>query len=384
MRYRSGNNHQHNAGLIALARALVVIGLLTAIGCASKPEMGRLDNGMAEQIFTPRFVLEEDSTLNCQWVEFHRDSIGGAGADLNKQTLTFDSALSYAFIDRRYVQCIPELQRWRLDKNSTATFVAHSCIQECFMYFLDSTGKREAAWLAAPAVQTYPLKVDSLYLILHSSSTDYGLITLWVDRLGRELSRDTLDIPNPDFAGVTGGGVTLVKAFDNEFRVYHLGRACSWVDSGVVARGFDRKLCFGTDYAVQGDEVMIVSGYNIDVDDAIIETHVVNGAKKRSTHQSKVRPFSGVHAVACRVVATGDQFPMLAALSEGEEEMEIVLLAQDDDGYWAKYKNALSPVDESIQEFCATKYGETVYVACTVASDSSLAANGCWYVGFKL
>ncbi len=367
-----------------LTRTLAIIGLLLAVGCSRGPVMSRIDSGGAEQVFTPRFVMQDDGSLNCQWVEFYHDSIGGAGANFNNQTQKFDSAKSYAFIDRKYVQCIPELERWTLAKNSTATFVAHSCIQECFMYFLDSTDKREAAWLAAPAVQTYPIKVDSIYLIVHSSSTEFGLITVWIDRLCHELSRDTLDIPNPDYVGVTGNGVTLVKAIDDEFRVYHLGRVCSWVDSTVIKRGFDRKLCFGTDYTVQDDELIIVSGYNIGKDDAIIEANVVADAKLRSNHQSKIRPFSGVKAVACRAVATGDQFPLLATLSEGDDELEIVLLSQDSEGYWAKYENAKTPVDESIQEFCATKYGDEVFVACTLASDSSLAANGCWCVGFKL
>lgn len=346
--------------------------------------MNRIDSGGAEQIFTPRFVLQDDGSLNCQWVEFYHDSIGGAGADLDNETQTFDSAKSYAFIDRKYVQCIPELERWTLAKNSTATFVAHSCIQESFMYFLDSTGKRESAWLAAPAVQSYPTKVDSLFLIIHGSSTEFGLITVWIDRLCRELSRDTLDIPNPDYVGVTGNGVTLVKETDNEFRVYNLGRVCSWVDSAVIKRGFDQKHGFGTDYATQGDELIIVSGYNLGKDDAMIETNIVAGGKLRSNHQSRIRPFSGVKAVAVRAVATGDQFPFLAVLSEGDEGMKLMLLSQDNEGYWARHGNAETPVDESIQEFCAAKYGDVIYVACTMATDSSLAANGCWCVGFKL
>ena len=66
---------------------------------------------------------------------------------------------------------------------------------------------------------------------------------------------------------------------------------------------------------MQDDELLIVSGYNIGKDDAIIETNVVADAKLRSNHQSKIRPFSGVKAVACRAVATVDQFPIMATLS---------------------------------------------------------------------
>lgn len=252
------------------------------------------------------------------------------------------------------------------------------------MLFRDSTGKREAAWLAAPAIQSYPIKVDSLYFILHGSSTEFGLIAIWLDKLGRELSRDTLDLPNPDYAEAASDGVTLVKADDREFHVYHLGRVCCWVDSGKVERGFPAKQSFGTDYFVQDGEVVIVSGYRLGKDDAMIETHIVNGVNSLSRHQAKIRPFSGLNVVACRAVNAGDQFPLLVALNEGEEGMSIVLLGQDREGYWARLNNAEAPVSESIQEFCATKFGETVHVVCTVAADTSSVANSCQWIGFNL
>lgn len=373
-----------NAGPNALTHALCILIVALLAGCTAGPQTARLDGGLSEQIFSPKFVVNDDSTLNCQWIEFHRDSVGGAGVNWNPARGRFDTVLSYDFIQRRYVQCIPELMRWTDRRHSTATFVAHSCIQESFMVFRDSTGKREAAWLAAPAIQTYPLKVDSVYLIVHGSSTEYGLITIWLDNSGRELSRDTLDLPVPDFAAAAGDGATLVKREDDAFHIYHLGRACSWIDSGTVNRGFSGKQSFGTDYFVQDGEIYIVSGYNLGKDDAMFETHVVNGTRLLSTHQAKLRPFSGLNVVACRAIDAGEEFPCLVALSESVEGMSVVVLAQDSEGYWSKRGNAESPVSETIQEFCAVKWGNTVHVACTVAADTSAVANSVEWIGFNL
>lgn len=390
MHFQSGNSFLSlpvsTGGLRGVKQlsALIAVALTFALGCSRTPTTARLDSGLAEQIFLPKISVQENGKLNCQWVEFHHDSICGAGTTWNITTNKFDSSETYASIERKYVVCVPELQRWQFASQSTATFVAHSCIQECFIVMMDSTNKREAAWLAAPATQAYPLQVDSLFLILHESSTKHGLITVWLDRLGRELSRDTLNIPNPDFATATAGGVTFVKAIENSFHIYHLGRVCSWVDSGLVSRAFDSKTSIGTDYAVQDGELMIVSGYNNARNETMFETQFISGTRAVSTHESRVRPYSDLRVVACRIVATGEQFPLLAVLSESAEGLQMSLLAQDDEGYWSKQSSAVSPVDETIQEFCATQFDGKVFVAYTAATNNSATANCCRVIEFAL
>ncbi len=355
--------------------------LLLLVGCSRSPQTGRLDTGSCEQVFLPRFIAQDDGSLNCQWVEFHRDSIGGAGATWNPAAQTFDSTRGYGFIERQYVVCVPELVRWTNREHGTATFVAHSCIQECFMVWQDSLGKREAAWLAAPAVQTYPLKVDSLFVVLHESSTEDGLIVVWMDRRGRELSRDTLALPGPDHAAAVGGGVTMVKGYDDHFTIYHIGRACSWVDSAIVQRAYTARASLGTDYFVQDGELVMVSGYAPTRDAVEFETFYIAGAKVQSHHTASAELRGGEPYVACRAVATGGEFPLIVALAQSAEGRELVLLAQNSEGAWAL--EASAAVEPTIQEFCAAESGEDILVAYTAATEQSAAVNSCRWLRFQ-
>ena len=198
--------------------------LLLAVGCSRAPKSVRVDSGLAEQIFTPVISVQESGDLYCQWTEFHHDSIGGAGAMWIPDSLTFGKPDLYEFISRRWVQCIPDLRRFHFANHHTATFVAHSCIQESYILSRDEEGDREGAWVTAPAVLSYPVEVDSLFAIFYESPLQHGLITVWMDRLGRELSRDTLSIASPDFAAAGGAGVVFVKADDDSFHVYTMAR----------------------------------------------------------------------------------------------------------------------------------------------------------------
>ena len=193
------------------------LALLALLGCARAPEPVRIDAGTAQQAFTPRLAVQEHGGLYCQWVEFHADSIGAAGCFWDERTGMYSTPELFDFMNRRWVQCIPELERFYFANRGSATMVAHSCIQESYMLFRDSTGKREAAWLTAPSVLTYPIPVDSLFLVFFESPLSHGLITVWLDRGGREQSRDTFAIQSPEFAAADGNGVTFVRADDHEF-----------------------------------------------------------------------------------------------------------------------------------------------------------------------
>jgi len=361
---------------------LLLLIFILFVGCSRAPLTGQLDNGGCEQVFLPWMIVQDDGVLNCQWVEFYRDSIGGAGANWNSAAQKFDSARGYGFIERQYVVCVPELVRWTTADRSTATFIAHSCIQECFMVWQDSVGKREAAWLAAPAIQTRPLKVDSIYVVVHESSTVDGLMVIWIDRHGRELSRDTLAVPGPDFVAATGGGISLVRADEDSFAIYHIGRACSWVDSGKIARTYSGKASIGTDYFVQDGELFIVNGYSPERDRVEMEMLGIEGTTLRLRHTAPVTACDDLQWMACRAAVCGEQFPKLVAVAQSAERTEVVVLEQDGDGAWSR--SASLPVENTIQEFCAAVLGGNLLVAYTAASEQSAAANTCRWIQFAL
>ncbi|MCB9357433.1 MAG: hypothetical protein H6505_02580 [Calditrichaeota bacterium] len=375
MRFRSGNSQ----------RAALIASLLILLGCSRVPETVRIDTGRAEQIFTPRLSKQESGELNCQWVEFHTDSIGGADCAWNSATGTFDKPESYDFIDRRWVQCIPQLDRFHFANHGTATLVAHSCIQEAFIVFRDSTDKREAAWLAAPAVLTYPIPVDSLFLILYESPLDFGLICVWLDRGARELSRDTLDLPSPEFATASAGGVMMVKAEEDRFRIFHMAPLCSWVDSTSVARSYPAKQQFGTDYFASGDNLFIVSGYRkAESNEQEIETHVFFGTQRESQHNAAIKRESVGKYVAFRAVDSGREFPYLLALEEDAEQMRLTVLGVNNDGYWSRMTPRVD-VSPTIQEFTTLRDQTKILAAYTAATSDTLpAADACYSLQFNL
>ncbi|MBK6765291.1 MAG: hypothetical protein IPG71_02940 [bacterium] len=365
--------------------ALFAFLLAVLAGCARAPIPVKLSAELAEQVFSPKLSLQENGAVNCQWVEFHKDSIGGAGCMWNPGTRSFGAAESYDFLDRRWVQCIPQLDRFRFANQGTATLVAHSCIQESFIVFRDSTGKREAAWLAAPAVLTYPVAVDSLFLILFESPLDHGLICVWLDRGGREISRDTLDLPSPDFAAPSAGGVTLVKAENNRFRVFHMAALCSWVDSAQVARGYPAKQQIGTDYFTEGDDLGIVSAYRDSNNSVTVETHLLNGAARRSTHTAAIKRSGMGQVVAFRAVPSGENAPLLFALDQDGTRNEFWVLGAADEGYYSRKSRAGVAVNESLQEFCAFRLdARSVLAAYTCGDSASVAANSCYAVQLEL
>lgn len=363
----------------------LIILLLFALGCSRAPVSVRVDGGTAEQVFVPRLSIQETGELYCQWVEFHRDSIGGAGCAWDLPTRKFGTPEGFDFFNRRYVQCIPELERFTFSNHHTATFVAHSCIQECYMLARDEDGERESAWATAPAVLSYPVQVDSLFLLLYESSTQKGLITVWMDRQGRERSRDTLAIGSPDFAAAGGGGAVLVKAEENYFSVYQLDYACSWIDSTEVTRLYPIQQQIGTDYFESGGDLFIVSGYRKPESREIeFETHVLRGIKRESQHIAAVKRESLGDVVAFRAAASGKDFPYLLGLLQEPERMQFVALGLDDEGYWSRVSER-AEVSPTIQEFAVARYGETLIAAYTAASEETLAAaNACYVVQFNL
>lgn len=380
---RSGSSHQRTAGLIALA--LVFGMMLIPLGCSRAPVAVKLSTGLAEQVFAPKLGVQEDGSLTCQWVEFHHDSIGGVGSKWNAETKQFDPAKGYGFMNREYVVCIPELERWNLMNNRTATFVAHPCIQESFMLFWnETTGKREAAWLVAPAIQALPLKVDSIFFVAHESSTALGLITLWIDRLGRELSRDTLNLPGPEYIGATTGGVSLVDLRDSTFQVYHLGRLCSWIDSVTVPRAHSSKQQIGTDYFTENGDLFIVSGYRMPEHKTEIETNIVRGTVRESQHVSEVKREGLGEVAAFRAIPSGEQAPNLLALEQDVQKLEFWVLGQDAEGYYSRVSSHGFEVDETLQEFCAMRRDEIILAAYTCADSQSVTANSCYAVELVL
>ncbi len=365
--------------------AMFVLTILLLIGCARAPEAVRLDAGLAEQIFSPRLAWQESGELYCQWVEFHTDSIGGAGTTWDEKLKTFSRPESFDFMNRRWVQCIPELDRFRFANHGTATLVAHSCIQESFIVFRDSTGKREAAWLAAPAVMTYPIEADTLFLILYESPLERGLISVWLERAGRELSRDTLEIPSPDFAAAGANGVTMVKSSERAFHIYQMGRLCSWADSMTVARMYPAKQQIGTDYFMSGGDLFIVSGYRRpDSREIEFETHVLNGTRRESQHSARAKRESLGEYVAFRAVPSGGEFPYLLALESEPEHMRLSVLGLGEDGYWSRI-TPRAEVSPTIQEFSAVRHNDQLFAAYTAATSETLAAaNACYYLQYRL
>ncbi len=380
----SGSSHQRAAGLIALT---LVLGMMfIPLGCSRAPVPVKLSTALAEQVFAPKIGMQEDSSLTCQWVEFHHDSIGGVGCKWNAETQQFAPAKGYGFMNREYVVCIPELERWNLPNNKTATFVAHPCIQESFMLFWnETTGKREAAWLVAPAIQALPLKVDSIFFVVHESPTKFGLITLWIDRLGRELSRDTLDLPAPEFIGATTGGVSLVDLRDSTFQVYHMGRLCSWIDSVTVPRAHSGKQQIGTDYYTENGDLFIVSGYRLADHKTEIETNIVRGTVRESQHLAEVQREGLGEVAALRAIPTGQQFPYVLALEQDVQKLEFWVLGQDEEGFYSRISAHGFEVDETLQEFCAYRREDnTILAAYTCADSLSAAANCCYAVELEL
>jgi hypothetical protein len=359
--------------------------LVFAVGCSRTPDSERVDSGLAEQVFSPVISVQEGGELYCQWTEFHHDSIGGAGRMWNPDSFAFEKPVLYEFINRRWVQCIPELHRYYFANHHTATFVAHSCIQESFVLMRDEHGEREGAWVTAPAVMTYPVEVDSLFAVFFESPVQHGLITVWMDRLGREQSRDTLDIKSPEFAAAGGTGVVFVRADDDSFHIYNMARLCSWVDSTTIARSHPAKEQIGTDYFVSGSDLFIVTGYRKPgTKELEVETFVMSGTLRESQHIGEVKRESLGEYVAFRAIASGDQFPYLLALSDDGKQMQMQVLGVDDDGYWSRI-SPRADVSATIQEFSATLYKGKVFAAYTAASsDTAAAADACYCVQFNL
>lgn len=386
MPFQSGNN-QRTAGPNALAVALggLLVALMALVGCSRELVPERIDSGFAEQVYSPRVSLQESGENFCQWTEFLPDSIGGAGRNWDAVNHKLGELKSYDFINRRYVQCIPELQRFQFADKSTATIVAHSCIQESFFVVRDSTGKRTAAWLTAPAVLTYPVIVDSLFMIFYESSTRKGLISVWVDRGGRELSRDTLDLPSPDYAAANSEGVTFVKAGDDAFQIYQMNKLCCWVDETEVKRNRPASQQIGTDYFVSGGDLFILSGYRkSDSRELEIETHVLHGTRRMSQHNAIVKRESMGEYVAFRAIPSGREFPYLLALSQEQESMKLGVLGVDDDGYWSRV-TATADVGNSIQEFSgALDQGKLLAVYTGASSDTMAGANAVFFLQFEL
>lgn len=366
--------------------AIVVSLIAVLAGCSRAPVAVKLDSGVAEQTFAPKIELQASGELTCQWVEFHKDSIGGAGCVWNAEQRKFGAPRGYGFLQREYVVCIPELERWNLQNNKSATFVAHPCIQECFMLFWnETTNKREAAWLAAPAIQTRPVQVDTLFFVAHESPTEFGLITLWIDRGGRELSRDTLDLPSPEYVGATNAGVTLVDQRDSTFSVYFLPRLCSWVDSTSVRRMKPSKQQVGTDYYMEGGGLFIVSGYRNANHTVTVETHVLNGTTLEATHSADVKRVGMGEVVAFRALRSGGNVPQLFALEQDGTRNEFWVLGLNDDGYYSHKSRAGFAVDETLQEFCAYRLNdELVLAAYTCGDKESAVANSCYAVQLEM
>ncbi len=388
MHSRSGNSRRRRAaGPVALTPALVslLVTIVLFAGCSRELIPERIDSGMAEQVFTPRISKQESGEYYCQWTEFLRDSIGGAGRNWDAKSHKLGDLQTYDYINRRYVQCIPELQRFQFADQSTATIVAHSCIQESFFVVRDSTGKRKAAWLTAPAVLTYPVTVDSLFMIFYESSTQKGLISVWVDRGGRELSRDTLDLQSPDFAAANSEGVTFVKAGEDAFQVYQMNRLCCWVEKTEVKRGQPASQQVGTDYFVSGGDLFIVSGYHKPESRELeIETHVLHGTHRMSQHIASVKRESMGEYVAFRAIPSGKEFPYLLALSQEQETMKLGVLEIDDEGYWSR-ASSTADVRNSIQEFSGALDGQDLLAVFTGASSDSVAgANAVYFLQFEL